>query len=650
VRTCSRAALKLASGSHILGNRRNFADLFALEILEVVYIPVTSENMHLEVPAVYNTLFYNPFFSSFYIAMPDLTMQSRNFLLKDFLSLTLGLCLIFGVFLGARPLMVPDEGRYAEIPREMVESGDYLTPHLNYIKYFEKPALFYWLEAASIKVFGLNEWALRGVVALVSLLGCLMVYIAGLKLYDRRTGILACLILATGALYFSMSRFVITDMPLTVCLTVGLLLFILGTQESSRKKQRYYFWGMYVSAALAVLIKGLVGAVFPGLIILVWLAITREWQQLKNYCLLTGAGLFLLIAAPWHILIQLKNPEFFQFYFIDQHFLRYLTDYAGRRQAIWFFPAVTLGGFFPWVCFLLIPFLRGGAAFLLFAAKKFRERFFYARASSNVLPNPPRTPLLQRGELLLHKPTLFFILWAAVLFIFFSLSKSQLLSYALPIMPPLALLMARYFALHWQERHNRAIAAGFFLVAGLGVLISIGAVIALHDRSMPLFVYVAITLLLIGTLSSAIVYWCMGIQKALIILILTCSSCFVMGDVAYPSIDTRSLKPLILTLKAKLTPDSEVVSYHEYYQDLPVYLARRVTVVSYKGELEFGTRHQDTREWMLDEQSFWQRWRNKPGMFMIMGIDDYAVLKKQKIVPLYLISQTPQDVLLTNSR
>lgn len=598
-------------------------------------------------------------------------MTSKKTITRDLFFLALFLSLLFGLFLGTRPLMTPDEGRYVEIPREMVESGDYLTPHLNYLKYFEKPALFYWMIAAGIKLFGMNEWALRGIVGVMSLLGCLMVYIAGLRLYDRRTGILASLILATCALYFTMARFIITDMPVTIWITASLLLFILGTQTATASNKRFYFWGMYACAALAVMTKGLIGVVIPGMIIFIWLCIAREWKQFKTFCLPTGTLLFLLIAAPWHILVQLQNPEFFQFYFIDQHFLRYFTDYAGRQQAVWFFPSSTLGGFFPWVCFLLV-----------FAVACFRKsnitgwiklathRSVIHRSSTQAhhiathgsthqildnLENNKLQPSTSHPsvEIQQAKTTLFFMLWAILLFIFFSKSESQLLSYALPIMPPLAILTARYFSLHWGGTSSRAIQIGFLLVAVLGILMSAGGLIALHMKFIPsvTLAYVTLAVLFSGTIISAVLYRYRNLRWGISALILTAGATFILGDVMYPRVDTRSTKPLAaILLESHLKPDSEVATYHDYYQDLPVYLKRRITVVEYMGELTFGARHQDTSAWMIDEKTFWRRWHDKPGMFMITGKEDYAVLKKQHSAPMYLLGETPQAVLLTNSR
>ncbi len=549
--------------------------------------------------------------------------QPRFSITRDLILLTVFLTLLFGAFLGSRPFMTPDEGRYAEIPREMVESGDYLTPHLNYVKYFEKPPFIYWLEAATIKTAGLNEWALRGSIAILSLLGCLMVYLGGLKLYGRSSGILACLILATCALYFSMAHFVIPDTPLTVWLTGCLLLFLVGTRTPPEQGRRYYFWGMFACAALATLTKGLIGAVLPGLIIFVWLTMTNQWRQLKTYYLFSGILVFLLIAAPWHILVQLQNPEFFHFYFIEQHFMRYLTDYAGREQPYWFFPLVTMVGFFPWIVFPAAALNR------LLAFRQLWRR--------------QQTP---------DQTLTFLVVWALVIFIFFSLSKSQLLSYALPIMPPLALLSARFFATYWQEKRHPIISRGFIYLLILTLISGGVGIFITQDKITPgplLPIYLAIGLWFLVGIASTICYWYGGVRAGVIALIITTSACLISLNVNYVNFDTRSIKPLALLLQPQLHADDVVVSYHEYYQDLPVYLQRRVMVVGYLGELEFGVRHQDTHDWIVGDATLWQRWLNGARMFMIMRQSEYQKLKTMRPEPpLYLIAQTTRNVLVTN--
>ncbi|TAK75988.1 MAG: phospholipid carrier-dependent glycosyltransferase, partial [Gammaproteobacteria bacterium] len=180
---------------------------------------------------------------------------------------------LFFILLGVRPLFVPDEGRYAEIAREMTVTHDYVTPYLNGIKYFEKPALFYWLGAAAIKLGGLQLWSIRSVNAFISLLGCLLTYVTARKLYGRLTGLLAALILGTSTLYFVMTHMVSLDLPVTVFFTASLYAFLLAYPQPMGIKRRAYFWGAAAAAALAVLTKGLIGIVFPAMIIGAWLKV-----------------------------------------------------------------------------------------------------------------------------------------------------------------------------------------------------------------------------------------------------------------------------------------------------------------------------------------------------------------------------------------
>src|SRR5437773_5352564 len=151
------------------------------------------------------------------------TMLKNGDWFRDLLVLTLLLGSFFGFKLGERALWSPDEGRYSEIAREMVVTGDYITPRFDGIKFFEKPPLFYWLQSASIKAFGLNEWSLRLWPAMFALLGCLAVYAGGRKLFGRRTALLACVVLATSGLYYAMSRVSDLDMGLSALLTCALI-------------------------------------------------------------------------------------------------------------------------------------------------------------------------------------------------------------------------------------------------------------------------------------------------------------------------------------------------------------------------------------------------------------------------------------------
>src|SRR5512147_466528 len=238
------------------------------------------------------------------MAINSESVKSGQSAVRDVLALALVIGVFFCFMLGNRPLSVPDEGRYVEIPREMAVTGDYLTPRLNGVKYFEKPVLFYWLESLSIWLFGLDEFTLRLWPALLALAGCLAVYGAGRRLYGREAGILAAVVLATSGLYYALSRLIILDMPVTVLLTIALLVFLVGTHEPAGWRRRVLLWAFYAFMALAVLTKGLIGIFIPAMVIGAWILLLGEWRLLKAIELPSGLALFLLIAVPWHVLVN----------------------------------------------------------------------------------------------------------------------------------------------------------------------------------------------------------------------------------------------------------------------------------------------------------------------------------------------------------
>ncbi len=542
--------------------------------------------------------------------------------IRDMAVLAACIGVFFAILLGSRALSVPDEGRYVEIPREMVESGDYLTPRLNGVKYFEKPPLFYWFEAGLIKAFGLSEWSVRVGPAIFALIGCLAVYYAGARMYGRTIGVLSAVVLATAALYYALSRLIILDMPVTVLLTVALLSFLLGSREPEGRSRRTFFWAFYAAAALAMLAKGLIGIVIPGMIIFTWMLVMNEWRMLRSMHLVSGTVLFLLIAAPWHILVDRANPEFFNFYFIHEHFERYLTTVHGRYKPFWFFLPVLLVGFFPWTAFVVQAVHRS-------LPRSWRER---------------------TGE----KEAVFLMLWAGLVFLFFSASDSKLIPYILPVLPPLALIVGRYLADLWSGGRARGLRAGYAVLLVLSVVVVIGLVVLPHYRTeLDVKVFLPHLRLIIATvvLGSAAT-WLLhrrgGPRGGFIALTATTVLFCIACSSAMPHLDTRSIKDIALQLKHHLRSGDEVISYQTYYQDLPVYLERRITVVDWAGELEFGTTVEDTSGWMIGTDAFWKRWNGDRRVYVVTTMENFDSLRRIPGERYFLIAQDKNNVILSN--
>ena len=359
----------------------------------------------------------------------------REIWARDLLLLALCVGALFFFGLGNYPLQNPDEGRYAEIPREMVATGDFVTPRLNGVKYFEKPPLFYWCVAASVKLFGGEEWTLRAWPAMFAVAGVLMTYAAGLSLYGRTVGLAGAVVLATSLFYFALAHVLIIDMAVSVLISGVLFAFITGVQAEPGRRRRTLFYALYVCAALATLAKGLIGFLLPGAVMFLWLLIFNEWRRLRPFYLPTGALIFLAIAAPWHVLAGLANHspvkehDFTWFYFVREHWLRFTTDVDNRVEPFWWFAPIILAGLFPWIAFFVQSLrhnLQGGWA---------------ARAGNSV--------------------AWFCVVWAGFIFLFFSASHSKLVPYVLPVVPPLALLIGRYVALGWEVPAEAPLRVGF---------------------------------------------------------------------------------------------------------------------------------------------------------------------------------------------
>jgi 4-amino-4-deoxy-L-arabinose transferase-like glycosyltransferase len=360
---------------------------------------------------------------------------------------------VYGGSLFSPALLDDADSTHAEAAREMFASGDYVTLHVNGVRYLEKAPLPYWLVAFSYHIFGVNEFATRLPMALsVLLLGLLALFWA-LRAFGERAGIYAGLFVYTCAGVYLFTRILIPDVLLSLLIAASLFFFVTALEPGSRA---WRWYAGYACIALGVLTKGLIALVFPGATAFLYLLITGEWRRWREFRLVSGGALFLTIAPPWHILAGIRNPGFFWFYFVNEHLLRFLgrrypRDYNKLPWALYW--SLHLVWLFPW------------SFYLPAAIRTFIDEYRSRRATSAGLSPVDRTDFASRTRLLCW-------ILAGVVLVFFAVSTNQEY-YTFPAYLPLLLLLADGIT-RWEWSECAEGKRGGWLRASAGVLAVIG--------------------------------------------------------------------------------------------------------------------------------------------------------------------------------
>ncbi len=531
------------------------------------------------------------------------------------LALAISLVIWFAL-LEQRSLWEPDEGRYAEIPREMVASGDWITPRLNDLLYFEKPALQYWATAAAFEAFGLHNWTARLWCALSGLAGVMLAFYAGWRLHSMRAGVYAGAMLASSLLYFGLAHLNTLDMGLTFFLEVVVFAVAIGlrndTSAGERKAWMHLAW---LAAALAVLSKGLVGLVLPIGAMGAYVLLARDWASLSRLSLLTGGALFLLVSAPWFVAVSRANPDFAQFFFIHEHFTRYTTNQHHRGQPVWFFVPIVLLGALPWTW----PMLSG----LWLGLKN--------RAGAG------------------FRPFLFLAVWSGAVFGFFSVSGSKLVPYILPIFPALAVLGARVLCEATPKQVARqvfwpAIIFGAFLVAAPWVLTffpqAFGGEV---PDAITFWSPIAGGLWGLGAVAARMLPNTFRVETGVIVLavmVMTAHQIVLLG--ADQAVPRKSSVVLARQIKPFLGDSTRVYVVQMYPQSLPVYLERTVTLVESRGELDFGITRAPEK-YVPTVERFLALWGQEKDAIAVMTKAKYREFETAG-VPMTLIGQDTVNV------
>ena len=524
----------------------------------------------------------------------------------------LAICALFAVFvyfwgLGDYGFIDPDEGRYSEIPREMIETGDFITPRLNYALYFEKPPLHYWLTAGAFMAFGENEFAGRFFPVMAGLGCCLLTFVIAKKITGSGYAAgLSGIMLASSVLWYGTSRINITDMTLTFFFTAAMVC--------------YYFWFMdgrksmliafYAFMAMAVLTKGLIGVVLPGGIALIHLIITRSYRKIAPLFSPSAIILFFVIVSPYFIEVCRRNPDYFQFFFIREHFLRYTTTIHARYEPFWFFVPIIIAGFVPWTG-IMWDALRA-----IFGKCKVVDT--------------------DSGK--------FLGLWLAIPFIFFSASGSKLITYILPCIPPLAVLSGASMSVLEGREFRR------FIIITSAILIP-----------------VAITGLILPVIKNDPDYRAMMLPAMCLSLMLLAfwgMSLFVrrenvpamLGIIALGAMLAASgafhVEGKLLSHKesTSIVPNNadDVVVFQNLMQGVGWYMKRRTVCADVLNELAFGAEHENEAGWFISQEDLKNLWHSARKVIIFSRRKDREVELREVLGTPVREWSTSADVVFAN--
>jgi 4-amino-4-deoxy-L-arabinose transferase-like glycosyltransferase len=458
--------------------------------------------------------------------------------------------------LQVRPMLDPDEGRYAEIPREMVASGDWLTPRLDGLKYFEKPPLQYWATAAAYSVFGLSEWTSRLWTVGLAFACMPMVFAWTGRFYGLGAGLAALVALGVSPYFGIVGHLDLLDAGFAFWLTGAVFAFTLAqSSEPGSRDERRWMIIAWLAAALAILSKGIVVGVLTGASLVVYSLLERDLRPWTRLHLAVGLPLFLIVCAPWFVAVSIRNPDFPGFFFIHEHFARFLTTVHNRTEPPWFFLPLLLLGVLPW-----------GLAI--------------AGACSHAWRDTGPTPQF--------KALRFLLIFAVFTLVFFSASGSKLAPYIQPMFPPLAAILGAHVA----ER------AGF--VKGTAVrtavlvsVVTVGLLIysAIHNSFIPhaavIWAAVAITAVLAAVITCRTKGGA-GLAPALATAAAGALAwqCFLTALAAVPP--ARSARDLVTAARPYVHPQTVLYSVGQYRETISPYLERTLIVVEFTGELQFG--------------------------------------------------------------
>ena len=577
--------------------------------------------------------------------------------------------LIYVPGLSRRALLDDADSVHAEAAKEMLLRGDWVTLYADGIRYLEKAPLMYWGIALSFKLFGVTEWTARLPLVLGVLALLLATYSLGRRVFGERGGFYSALILATSFGPFIFTRFLIPDLLVGQWLLLGLDFFLRTLEEE--RPSRAACWGFAAASALNVLTKGLIGIVFPVGIAGLYLILTGNVRHLRKMRVLSSTLVLLAIAAPWHVLAALRNPSqgpvkgFLWFYFVNEHFLRYLNKRVPHD-----YDTVPLALFLGLVLVWLLPW----SAFLAQGLGQVPRRWREIRGNLDV-----------RG-----RANLLFALWAGFILLFFSFSTRQEY-YLLPALPALALLIGGWLGREAEDESGKLRLSGRWSATalfgvGLGVFVATTVLLA-ASRPAPPGVGIAELLSknpqeyalsfghifdltpqalgafrapLLGTgiaflLGTGLCWWFRRrgspakANFALAAMMVAFLGCAHQGLVIFEPV--LSSKQLALAVERQYRP-GEVIIINGDYEDgstLNFYTGIPVRMLNHReANLWYGSYFPDAPRVFEDDVSFTLLWKSATRVYLFTAEDETPRMLRNGSMPVYEVARSGGKLILSN--
>lgn len=528
--------------------------------------------------------------------------------------------------LDARHLLPSDEGRYAEIAREMFLSGDWITPRYNGVLYFEKPPLHLWMTALSYTLFGLGEWQTRLWGACCGLLGLGAMVMAAWRWWGPRVAAGTALVMATTPSWYLGGHFNSLDISVSAALTVTLAATLMAQHPdtvSHIARRRRWMLLAWAGMGAAVLAKGLIGIALPGLVLIVHSLLTRDGRLWGRLHLLPGLAVFLVIVVPWFWAIGSRHPSFPSFFFLHEHLQRYTSAVHRREAPPWYFVPQFVVGFLPWLA--LLPGMWRAA-------------------------RDERRVALGPGS---FQPARLLLTWGVVILLFFSASSSKLPGYILPVMPAAALLGG--LAL---ERLPRRVWARWLW--GMLALFSLAAALSPWtgrlgkgpdaQASFATFGHWVLAASLLIALGAAVALWLNRVGRQGPSRIAYAAGLYLGLTVALLGHETfgrpASGIDLVPSIQRVLTPDRPLYGVKRLDHTLPFYLQHPLTLVAEPDELAFGLGLEPQR-WVPTLQAFETRWRQGPAALALMSPQTHEQLQTAGW-PMWTVAADARRVVVVN--